>query len=161
MKSELIVLLEQFGAQMAVRTVECLKECGTLHGPCWNTSREEVWQTSSAYQPRGTDRAASSGSWNTDLQPSVGPIDSCPSLHSAAKETDRGYINSLLPGGNVLGSMFSRRWLQGIPFRIEREVQEEYIAICEPIVWKMWEPRRLTALLAFMACYRDKKYKKK
>jgi hypothetical protein len=28
-------------------------------------------------------------------------------------------------------------------------------AICEPIVWKMWEPRRLTALWAFTACYRD------
>jgi hypothetical protein len=28
-------------------------------------------------------------------------------------------------------------------------------AICEPIVQKMWEPRRLTTLRAFMACYRD------
>jgi hypothetical protein len=28
-------------------------------------------------------------------------------------------------------------------------------AICEPIVLKMWEPRRLTTLWAFMACYRD------
>jgi hypothetical protein len=28
-------------------------------------------------------------------------------------------------------------------------------AICEPIVWKMWEPRRLTSLWAFTACYRD------
>jgi hypothetical protein len=28
-------------------------------------------------------------------------------------------------------------------------------AICEPIVYKMWEPRRLTTLWAFMACYRD------
>jgi hypothetical protein len=27
--------------------------------------------------------------------------------------------------------------------------------ICEPIVWKMWEPRRLTTLWAFKACYRD------
>jgi hypothetical protein len=27
-------------------------------------------------------------------------------------------------------------------------------AICEPIVWKMWEPRRLTTLWATMACYR-------
>jgi hypothetical protein len=28
-------------------------------------------------------------------------------------------------------------------------------AICEPILEKMWEPRRLTTLLASMACYRD------
>jgi hypothetical protein len=27
--------------------------------------------------------------------------------------------------------------------------------ICEPIVQKMWEPRRLTTLWAFTACYRD------
>jgi hypothetical protein len=27
--------------------------------------------------------------------------------------------------------------------------------ICEPIVYKMWEPRRLTTLWAFTACYRD------
>jgi hypothetical protein len=28
-------------------------------------------------------------------------------------------------------------------------------AIYEQIVQKMWEPRRLTNLMAFMACYRD------
>jgi hypothetical protein len=28
-------------------------------------------------------------------------------------------------------------------------------AICEPTVWKMWEPRRLTTLWASTACYRD------
>jgi hypothetical protein len=28
-------------------------------------------------------------------------------------------------------------------------------AICEQIVWKMWEPRRLTTLWASTACYRD------
>jgi hypothetical protein len=27
--------------------------------------------------------------------------------------------------------------------------------ICEPIVLKMWEPRRLTILWVFIACYRD------
>jgi hypothetical protein len=27
-------------------------------------------------------------------------------------------------------------------------------AICEPIVWKMWVPRRLTILWASTACYR-------
>jgi hypothetical protein len=30
-----------------------------------------------------------------------------------------------------------------------------FTAICEPIVWKMWEPRPLTLLWAFTACYRD------
>jgi hypothetical protein len=28
-------------------------------------------------------------------------------------------------------------------------------AICEPVVYKMWEPRRLTTLWAWTACYRD------
>jgi hypothetical protein len=28
-------------------------------------------------------------------------------------------------------------------------------AICEPIVKKIWEPRRLTTLWAFTACYKD------
>jgi hypothetical protein len=28
-------------------------------------------------------------------------------------------------------------------------------AICEPNVYKMWEPRRLTTLWAFTACYGD------
>jgi hypothetical protein len=28
-------------------------------------------------------------------------------------------------------------------------------AICEPIVYKMWEPRRLTTLWALMSYYRD------
>jgi hypothetical protein len=28
-------------------------------------------------------------------------------------------------------------------------------AVSEPIVWKMWEPRPLTPLWAFTACYRD------
>jgi hypothetical protein len=27
--------------------------------------------------------------------------------------------------------------------------------ICEPIVWKMWEPRRLTTLWVPTACYMD------
>jgi hypothetical protein len=29
-------------------------------------------------------------------------------------------------------------------------------AICEPIVWKMWEPQRLKTLWASMACYGDR-----
>jgi hypothetical protein len=27
--------------------------------------------------------------------------------------------------------------------------------ICEPIVWKKWEPRRLTTLLASTSCYKN------
>jgi hypothetical protein len=30
-----------------------------------------------------------------------------------------------------------------------------FTAICEPIVLKMWEPRRLTTLWASTACYTD------
>jgi hypothetical protein len=32
---------------------------------------------------------------------------------------------------------------------------DNFTAICEPIVKKIWEPRRLTTLLASMAFYKD------
>jgi hypothetical protein len=32
---------------------------------------------------------------------------------------------------------------------------DKLTAICEPIVWKMWEPRRLNTLLASMAYFRE------
>jgi hypothetical protein len=32
---------------------------------------------------------------------------------------------------------------------------DDLTAICEPIFYKMWEPRRLTTLWDTMACYRD------
>jgi hypothetical protein len=32
---------------------------------------------------------------------------------------------------------------------------DKLTAICEPIVYKMWEPRRLTTLWASTACYKD------
>jgi hypothetical protein len=44
-----------------------------------------------------------------------------------------------LPGGN------------GRPTR----KADNFTAICEPIVQKMWEPRRLITLWASTACYRD------
>jgi hypothetical protein len=31
----------------------------------------------------------------------------------------------------------------------------DFTAICEPTVYKMWAPRRLTTLWASKACYRD------
>jgi hypothetical protein len=33
-----------------------------------------------------------------------------------------------------------------------------FTAICEPIIYKMWEPRRLTILWASTACYMDSFY---
>jgi hypothetical protein len=32
---------------------------------------------------------------------------------------------------------------------------DKHAAICEPIVWKMWKPRRHITLWDFTACYRD------
>jgi hypothetical protein len=32
---------------------------------------------------------------------------------------------------------------------------DDLTAICELIVYKIWEPRRLTNLWAYMACYMD------
>jgi hypothetical protein len=36
-----------------------------------------------------------------------------------------------------------------------RVMADNLTAICEPTVQKTWEPRRLTTLWAFTACYRD------
>jgi hypothetical protein len=46
---------------------------------------------------------------------------------------------------------------RNLPERKRRPAREadNLTAICEPIVEKMWEPRRLTTLWAFTACYRD------
>jgi hypothetical protein len=48
----------------------------------------------------------------------------------------------------------STRNLPGGEERPAREAQNITV-ICEPTVYKMWEPRRLTTLWAFTACYRD------
>jgi hypothetical protein len=48
----------------------------------------------------------------------------------------------------------STRDLPGGKGRQARE-GDNLTAICELIVWKMWEPRRLTTLWFFTACYRD------
>jgi hypothetical protein len=48
----------------------------------------------------------------------------------------------------------STRNLPGGERRPERKA-DNLTAICEPIVQKMWVPRRLTILWAFTACYRD------
>jgi hypothetical protein len=48
----------------------------------------------------------------------------------------------------------STRNLPGVKGRPARKA-DNITAICEPIVQEMWEPRRLTTLWAFMACYRD------
>jgi hypothetical protein len=49
---------------------------------------------------------------------------------------------------------FSTRNLPGVKGSRAREV-DNLTAICEPIVYKMREPRRLTTLWAFTGCYRD------
>jgi hypothetical protein len=36
-----------------------------------------------------------------------------------------------------------------------RPACEADLTICEMIVWNMWEPRHLSTLWPFMACYRD------
>jgi hypothetical protein len=46
---------------------------------------------------------------------------------------------------------------RNLPGGKERPVHkaDDLTAICEPVVWRMWEPRPLTLLRASMACYRD------
>jgi hypothetical protein len=48
----------------------------------------------------------------------------------------------------------STRNLRGGKGRAARRV-DNFTAICEPTVKKMWEPQRLTTLWASTACYRD------
>jgi hypothetical protein len=49
----------------------------------------------------------------------------------------------------------STRNLTGVKVgRLARKA-DSLTAVCEPIVWKMWKPRRLTTLWASTACYRD------
>jgi hypothetical protein len=48
----------------------------------------------------------------------------------------------------------STRNLSVVKGRPAREA-DNLTAVCEPIVWGMWEPRRLTTLWAFTDCYRD------
>jgi hypothetical protein len=48
----------------------------------------------------------------------------------------------------------STRNLPGGKGRLARGA-DNLTVICEPIVLKMWEPRLLTPLWAFTACYRD------
>jgi hypothetical protein len=47
------------------------------------------------------------------------------------------------------------RNLPGGKGRSARKANNLTAIICESIVYKMWEPRRLTTLLASMVCYRD------
>jgi hypothetical protein len=48
----------------------------------------------------------------------------------------------------------STRNLPGGKGRAARKA-DNLTAICEPIVWKMWEPRRLTTPWVSTVCYRD------
>jgi hypothetical protein len=48
----------------------------------------------------------------------------------------------------------STRNLHGGKGRPARKA-DNLIAICESIVYKMWEPRRLSILWASMACYKE------
>jgi hypothetical protein len=57
-------------------------------------------------------------------------------------------LGSTLP----LTEMSTRNILEG-KGRLARKV-DSLTAICEPIVWKLWEPRHLTTLWASTACYR-------
>jgi hypothetical protein len=46
---------------------------------------------------------------------------------------------------------------RNLPGGKERQVckSDNLTAICEPISYKTWEPRRLTTLFASTACYKD------
>jgi hypothetical protein len=49
---------------------------------------------------------------------------------------------------------WSTRNLPGGKGRSARKA-DNVTAICEPIAWKMWEPRHLATLWASTVCYRD------
>jgi hypothetical protein len=60
----------------------------------------------------------------------------------------------MAPGSTQPLTEMSTRNLPGGKGRPARGA-DNLIAICEPTVKKMWEPRCLTTLRAFMAYYRD------
>jgi hypothetical protein len=60
----------------------------------------------------------------------------------------------MAPGSTQTLAEMSTRNLLGGTGRPARGA-DNLTAICEPTVYKMWEPRRITTLWAFMACYRD------
>jgi hypothetical protein len=64
-------------------------------------------------------------------------------------------LDALWPWGRL--SLW-HKWVPGIFLGLmsgRRVKADDLTAICEPIVYKMWQPRRLTTLWAFTACYRD------
>jgi hypothetical protein len=64
------------------------------------------------------------------------------------------YLNVLIALGSTQPlTEMSTRNLPGGKGRPARKA--DLTAICEPIVYEMWEPRRLTTLWASTACYRD------
>jgi hypothetical protein len=73
-----------------------------------------------------------------------------------------GFFNGSNPSSRTmaLGSTqplteMNTRNLPGCKGRPARKA-DNLTAICQPIVWKMWKPRRLTTLWVSMACYRDR-----
>jgi hypothetical protein len=58
-----------------------------------------------------------------------------------------GVVFNQLSTGKTLPYLY----LKGRPAR----KFDNFTAICEPTVYKMWEPRRLTTQWAFTACYGD------
>jgi hypothetical protein len=68
---------------------------------------------------------------------------------------------NLLPSSRImaLGSTqpLTEMSTRNIPGGKERPAlkADNLTAICEPIVWQMWDTRRLTTLWASTACYRD------
>jgi hypothetical protein len=80
----------------------------------------------------------------------------------AGSNTDEviGYFNSSNPSSRTMAmgsteplTEMSIRNLPGVKGRSARKA-DNLTAICEPTVWKMWEPRRLKTIWAFTACYR-------
>jgi hypothetical protein len=72
-----------------------------------------------------------------------------------------GFLNWPNPSSRimVLGStqLLTEMSSRNLPGGKEQSVRKavNLTAICEPIVYKMWEPLRFTTLRASMACYRD------
>jgi hypothetical protein len=66
----------------------------------------------------------------------------------------------MAPGLTQALTEMSIRNLPGGEGRQERKA-DNLTAICEPIVYVIWEPRRLTILWASMAYYRDNSERQK
>jgi hypothetical protein len=79
----------------------------------------------------------------------------CRFVHHKPHMPARSRTRAAAVGSQRLTAWATARPTQPLTEMNTRNIPGGLKANCEPVVYKMWEPRRLTTLWAFTACYRD------